>query len=107
MSAPVRHTCPDIDKVIAAIKSAVKTAENGRKQLGKDSDAEDYLYKIIYDIEDLPHILEDLRNSNSSLRDWGHDLEKTVDELEGKVCDFEKKIEELESELENAKQQTE
>ncbi len=84
MSAPVRHTCPDIDKAIKAILSARKALKDALKE----QDVEDKNYAIecadddLYGVDDM---LEDLRSSNDALRSWGHDLEKQIEKLEEEV----------------------
>jgi len=103
MSAPVKHTCPDIDKIISQVKSAVKELENAKKLLTheKIADADYSIDYAIREIEDLcdsgyygriNNPLEELRRSNSSLREWGEELENENEKLS-------KKIEELETEL--------
>lgn len=86
MSAPVKNTCPDIDKCIVQIKEAIKAVMRGRKEY---PEAEDYFWDILTNIDDLEGRLEDLRKDNSALRDWGHSLEselhtaaETIAELE-------------------------
>ena len=75
MSAPVKNTCPDIDKVIRHIDGAIKVAKNGRKLF---PDADDCFCDILYELEGLYSMLEDLRKDNSKLRDWGHALEEEL-----------------------------
>lgn len=82
MSAPVRHTCPDIDKVIDKIKAAIKTAEYGKKITESGSELYYCFDEIIYEIDYLESMLEGLRSDNDSLRSWGHDLEKQLAEVE-------------------------
>jgi predicted nuclease with TOPRIM domain len=95
MGAPVKHTCPDIDKVIASIKSAMKLANDKRNELEKDDPMDDTLWGIYHELDGLERSLEDLRSDNAALRDWGHKLQDEVDKLEGKVYDLEQEIEEV------------
>jgi predicted nucleic acid-binding Zn-ribbon protein len=87
MSAPIRHTCPDIDKVISNINEAIKLLS----AIPKMEDIElikqyaDYANDELYRLDD---ILEDLRSSNDALRNWGHDLEKQIEELENAVYEL-------------------
>lgn len=85
MSAPVRHTCPDIDKVIKAIKTALSLSQDGKREVGRDND----LYIIFDGIEDelygLSDNLEYLRSSNNALRNWGYELEKEIENLEAQI----------------------
>lgn len=87
MSAPVRHTCPDIDK---AIKQII-TARIGLKDALECEDTidKDYAIKCADDeLYGLGDMLEDLRSSNDALRSWGHDLEKQIEELESQINDL-------------------
>lgn len=72
MSAPVKHTCPDINDVIEKSKTFVND--------------------IIYD-------LEKLRKSNELLREWGYEKEKEVEELKSLVEDLEYEISILEDKI--------
>lgn len=89
MSAPIKHTCPDIDKALKHIKNAwseIKDSVEDRKT--KDS--------IEWELDMVGDILEELRSSNDTLRSWGCDLEKTITELEDQVYDFECQLKEKE-----------
>lgn len=79
MSAPVKNTCPDIDKVITWIASAMKMAKDGRKAF---PEADDLFHDIYYELDGCEGMLEDLRKANSALRDWGYEMEKEVKEKE-------------------------
>lgn len=92
MSAPVKITCPDIDKVINHIMGAIKTAIKGRKEL---PEADDYFYDILYDLEGLDEKLEDLRNDNSQLRNWGDGLEEELHAAAQQIADLENQLEEI------------
>lgn len=78
MGAPVKNTCPDIDKVITRIKNAMKMANNGRKTY---PEVDDLLYDIDDELSGCEDILEELRKANASLRNWGDQLEKEIAEL--------------------------
>jgi len=80
MSAPVKPTCPDIDKIIKCLRSAIKVCQNGEKEF-KGEAAFDYFWEVLYEIEDLEDALEKLRSDNSSLRAWGYELEQQLKEL--------------------------
>lgn len=96
MGAPVKNTCPDIDKVINHLKAAIRAAIDGRKA---HPEADDYFWDILYNIEDLEGRMEDLRKDNAALRDWGHDLDKELEDAANQINDLENKIEDLKSEL--------
>jgi predicted nuclease with TOPRIM domain len=104
---PVRHTCPDIDRLKAMLKSIV----NEMNDCKREDDIEDILSLISNWSSDLEGFgvgrwceLETLRSSNSSLRDWGHEmydeaesLESERDELENEVSKLKDEIVDLES----------
>ena len=79
---PVRHTCPDIDRLKGCIEDAVKEC---KKDYDSFDTARDGFLDILYFIEDIPNELERLRDSNSSLRDWGNALLDKVKELESEI----------------------
>lgn len=107
---PVRHTCPDIDRVIRKITEIVLQMES----CGDGDDKEDILDSISSWSSDLKEIgfgkwneLETLRSSNASLREWGNDmyneaenLERSLDEAETRCSDLEDRIRELEERIE-------
>ena len=98
--APVRHTCPDIDKCIKWIKDAMSSINSAMNHLDNIDDsydvdnpngipdsvrlAKDELRYAIGMI-DFDGVLEELRSSNSELRDWGHDLVAEIEKLESKL----------------------
>lgn len=95
MSAPVKHTCPDIDKVIKTLNRVIKEIDYRRKIIDKNSEEDDILYGIASDISDIPDILEDLRNANDSLRTWGEGLDKELNNAVDEIYELEQKVEEL------------
>lgn len=93
--APVRHTCPDIDKYIKSIKWAMC------RDLSKLSESEllNVAETMNSELDDCIGYLEELRSSNGKLRDWGHDLvsdlewqDKEIEKLEEKVTALEEHI---------------
>ena len=94
MAAPVGNTCPDIDRVLKAIKEAYSNAEVGFDLAESEANSEEmtekddlaslkYYFEEIKDqLYSLDSDLEDLRSANSALRDWGTDLERKVEGLE-------------------------
>lgn len=78
---PVKYTCPDIDKAIKKIRSALDIAHLAKRPLEKDDDS----YRDFEAIEDelwsIEDVFEELRSSNQALREWGEELEKERDEL--------------------------
>lgn len=82
MPSPVKHTCPDIDKAIKGIKTALKTAIDGKKESTKGDDAYQCFDIIEDELWDMPRQLEALRSDNDHLRKWGHECEELITELE-------------------------
>jgi peptidoglycan hydrolase CwlO-like protein len=101
MAAPVKHTCPDIDKCIKLINSAIKDAESGMKITDRNSDEHDYFRYIISNIEDIEGILEDLRSSNDALRSWGEELTNEIESSANYIDELEQKIEKHENTLQH------
>jgi predicted nuclease with TOPRIM domain len=95
MSAPVKYTCPDIDRIIKDINDLLKIANKWEDE-SHYGEAEYYLY-------DIPDKLEELRHSNSSLRDWGEDLEKELDEKVKEISDLDNTVSTLTDEVERLK----
>lgn len=93
MAAPVKNTCPDIDKCIKWINSAIKTAEYGMKNCEKGSDEYDNYRSIISDIEDCEGMMEQLRSANDELRTWGTELEGEVENAANYINELEQKLE--------------
>lgn len=73
MSAPVGHTCPDIDKTIDNLR--------------------DIISYVSYEIEGVIESMEELRNSNSRLRDWGEGLEQTIADKDQEIENLKEQIE--------------
>ena len=88
---PIRHTCPDIDKLIKGISEIQKITKNFQK-----IDEVEYLKDILSDVEnilwDFEDKLEELRKSNDTLRDWGISEAEEVDKLESKIYVFENEL---------------
>lgn len=101
MSAPVRHTCPDIDKVINGIQQAINNADKGKDICEKKSDEWLYFEEIIDSLYRMTDILEELRTSNGSLRDWGHELEKEVSEAQNNEANIQHELENAKSQIQN------
>jgi predicted nuclease with TOPRIM domain len=84
MSAPVRHTCPNIDRMIKHLRAAVSSASHGKRDF-KGEESYSYFDNILDEIDGLESDLEDLRSDNDALRKWGHELEDYVKQLESEI----------------------
>lgn len=92
MSAPVKNTCPDIDKALNLIEHAMRVISRRSKEISSRSDEDDVLWEILGKIEDVPSILEDLRKDNDALRSWGHELEEQLESAAYEIGRLEKLI---------------
>lgn len=94
MAAPVKITCPDIDKYIKYIKMCIcKTSDI--KNMSEDN-LRDTALSMNDELENCIGYLEDLRSSNSALRDWGEGLDEELEEAANRINELEEKIEKLE-----------
>jgi chromosome segregation ATPase len=84
---PIKHTCPDIDKVIKRISAACKDARHTIHDT--EEDLRSKLDWIDSELNGLDSDLEDLRRSNSALRDWGTEEAERVDKLESDLAEWE------------------
>lgn len=87
MSAPVKHTCPDIDASIKRLKDIILSC----RSIEDDSIRKDIEWEADYVIDDL----ERLRKANAALRDWGEELEKQVAEKDDEIYELEEKLKEV------------
>jgi hypothetical protein len=77
---PIKHTCPDIDKVIKSLDKVMSYCKlSGREE---EVDFKSIIDDIQYELWGLTDKLEDLRSSNDILRSWGIEEAERVDELE-------------------------
>ena len=81
---PVKYTCPDIDKVIKAIKNIQKTC-NPKYTYDNLDGFKDALSNIENECWNLEDILEKLRKSNDELRNWGEEEATNFDKLESSI----------------------
>ena len=88
MSAPVGHTCGEIDSVIEDIKCSLQEVDV-YDDLDKANDA---LKEIDYHLYWSTTTMETIRSANSSLRDWGTDLESEISDLTDKIRNLEQEL---------------
>lgn len=89
MSAPIPHTCPDIDKVIKMVKSIQRVAQEGMRSSERHSDDHQRYKDIEWDIDDIVGRLEDLRKDNQTLREYGEGMEAERNELQKQIDELE------------------
>lgn len=78
---PIKHTCPDIDKLVKGIDEINKMLR-GYEKLNEADDLKDLINNIENTLWDFDTKLEELRRSNDTLRDWGISEAEQVDKLE-------------------------
>jgi hypothetical protein len=94
MSAPVKNTCPDIDRLIKMLKAIARTAREGMDNTEKYEDNYQRFKDCEWDIDDIIGSLEDLRKANSSLREWGEGLEAELENAAAEINTLENQLEE-------------
>ena len=88
--APIRHTCPQIDKYIKEIKYNIhKQRDLENMDL---ADLLDAAKNMNYELENCINYLEDLRSSNDTLRSWGEDESERADKLEDEIYNLQETI---------------
>lgn len=93
---PVKHTCPDIDKLIKSVEFIYRSIK-GYERLEEIDDFKDILGTIDCEISDFVDILERLRSSNDALRQWGVDEANQVDDLNYQLSNLERDLERAEN----------
>jgi len=91
MAAPVKNTCPDIDKYIKYIKYAL-VKERDLKSMS-ESDVFYNAVEMANQLEECIGYLEDLRSSNGALREWGEGLESELEDAAATINELETKLE--------------
>jgi|SRR6187402_421618 len=94
MSAPVKYTCPDVDKVIKMLQAIAQTAKEGMRYTDKSDDNYQRFKDCEWDIDDIIGRLEDLRSSNRELREWGEALESELEDAATEINRLETELEE-------------
>lgn len=90
MAAPVKHTCPDIDKYIKWIKQCI-CKDRDLKNMN-EQDLLETAQAMNSQLEECIGYLEQLRSSNGELRDWGEGLDNELEEAANKIYEFENNL---------------
>lgn len=87
MAAPIKPTCPDINRALKHLDRAILEL-NGEIENPKVEKS------IIYEIEQAANYFEELRKSNDQLRNWGEDLENQLQTAAEEINSLENRLEE-------------
>ena len=91
MAAPIKNTCPDIDRYIQYIKHAIVKGKDLKYM--SERDVFDSAVQMSNELEECIGYLEDLRSSNGSLREWGEGLESELEDAAATINELETKLE--------------
>lgn len=87
---PIKHTCPDIDRYIKAIKGEIVTDRYLEDM--NESELLETAAAMNSQLEKCINYLEDLRDANATLRQWGIDEATKVDNLEYELDEVKEKL---------------
>ena len=90
MAAPVKNTCPEIDKYIKWIKQA-RTEERDLKRMS-ENDVLNSAISMSNELYECIGYLESLRTSNDQLRSWGESLTDELQESASIINELENKL---------------
>ena len=85
MAAPVKNTCPDIDRAIKHLKTAIA-------EIADIVEDKDHFRSIFYEIDSAIGYFEELRSANDSLRQWGLQLEEELQCAADTINDLETEL---------------
>lgn len=92
MSAPIGHTCPDIDKVIKRLQPLIKQIGNLKSYDYEDAKlVEGLLDECVWEMDNAIDVFEELRKSNDILRTWGTEMEEEAESLSVQYSELEEK----------------
>jgi uncharacterized coiled-coil DUF342 family protein len=92
MAAPVKITCPEIDKYIKWIK-LVMVNDRDLKRLN-EQELFDTASAMNTELQECIGYLESLRSSNDELRKWGEGLTDELEEAANQINNLENELEE-------------
>lgn len=87
MAAPIKHTCPDIDKYIKYIKMVI-CKDRYLKNMN-EIDLYDTALAMNSELENCIGYLEELRSSNDELRKWGEELDNQLEDAANRINELE------------------
>jgi uncharacterized coiled-coil DUF342 family protein len=88
MAAPVKPTCPDIDKGIKRIQDAMR-------ELNGEIEDKRVERSVFYDLSCAIDVFEQLRSDNDELRKWGKEMEDEVESTANYINELEEKLDKL------------
>lgn len=94
MLAPIRHTCPAIDKQIVELKFQIRELECIDNDIDKELQ-KDILSNVLYYMNNLFGFFEEMRTANDTLRSWGEEMENKYCELQDELNELENKMTDL------------
>jgi spore cortex formation protein SpoVR/YcgB (stage V sporulation) len=103
MTAPIKNSCPDIDKGIAIVKQIAFYLDPISRDIKSYSinDIEEVIDNVLAMSSDIEMHFEEARSVNSDLRSWA---EEEVEKKEKEIEMLREELEDLEMELEDIRQ---
>lgn len=101
MAAPVKETCPDINRMQRELRRAISDLRSAVDQVKRfdDEDASGVAADIDYAADAIASIvrgdLEEIRDSNNELRKWGQQLEAEPEEARSELAEALQELEKL------------
>lgn len=90
MAAPVKITCPDIDKYIRYIKMVI--CKDKEIESMPEDDLRDAAKSMNDELHECIGYLESLRSSNAELRSWGEGLDEELEQAATKINELENNL---------------
>ncbi len=91
MAAPIKYTCPDIDRYIKDLKHWCPERRNDIEDWFTVEELKELCYNLINSIDDCCNNFEDIRDANDILRTWGTSMEEKFETLQVQYNELEEK----------------
>jgi predicted nuclease with TOPRIM domain len=95
---PVRHTCPDIDR----LQKTIKEIRDDFATFNDTCDVSDFISSMenaSWELKSISETIEKLCDSNSSLRYWGSEMYENAEKMENEKDEWENKYAKLEGKV--------